>query len=82
MNIKKNEPLPVKVQADGSLLILPAHRRIKIVGEEVSGRLHQDPVFLFRCLVGSYIAGYTAIAYPRPPGSPPPSARPSVTSVR
>lgn len=62
MNIKKNEPLPVKVQADGSLLILPRSSEDKKSWEkEFQVDSIKDPVFLFRCLVGSYIAGYTAI---------------------
>jgi len=62
MNIKKNEPLPVKVQADGSLLILPRPSEEKRSREkEFQVDSIRDPVFLFRCLVGSYIAGYTAV---------------------
>jgi len=62
MNIKKNEPLQIKIQTDGSLLILPRsseekESRIKEFSADAIG----NPVFLFRCLVGSYIAGYTTI---------------------
>lgn len=62
MHIKKNEPLQIKIQTDGSLLILPhppEERKPRV--KEFNADTVEDPVFLFRCLVGSYIAGYTTI---------------------
>ncbi|MDI6718287.1 MAG: phosphate uptake regulator PhoU [Methanomicrobiales archaeon] len=62
MNIKKNEPLQIKIQSDGSLLILPHPSEAKgsRVKEFKADRI-QNPTFLFRCLVGAYIAGHTTI---------------------
>ncbi len=61
-NIKKNDPVGLIVQPDGSLLITP-----KISGEPVQ-RIKDfkvvpgtDRVYLLRYLVGAYIAGYTTI---------------------
>jgi phosphate uptake regulator len=69
--IKKNDPLGVLVQPDGTLLIAP-----RITGEksrrervfEVTPDM--DPVYLFRLLIATYIAGYSVIhlrAVPRIP---------------
>jgi len=62
MNIKKNEPLAIKIQTDGSLIILPRppeEREPRT--KEFNADTIENPTFLFRCLVGSYIAGYTAV---------------------
>lgn len=62
MNIKKNEPLAIKIQTDGSLLIFPRPSEEKEPRtKEFDADTVKNPVFLFRCLVGSYIAGYTSI---------------------
>lgn len=62
MNIKKNEPLAIKIQADGSLLILPRPSEEKEPRtKEFDADMIENPTFLFRCLVGSYIAGYTTV---------------------
>jgi len=62
MNITKNSPLSIKFQPDGSLLILPQTTEESRVKElELNTDDIQDPTFLFRCLVGSYIAGHTAV---------------------
>ena len=60
--IKKNDPIGVLVQPDGTLLIAP-----KITGEKMR-REHtfevpqgMDPVYLFRLLIATYIAGYSVI---------------------
>jgi phosphate uptake regulator len=62
LNIKKNDPLGLIAQNDGTLLITP-----KITGELVQRvkvfdvSASDDPEFLFRCLVAAYIMGYTTI---------------------
>jgi phosphate uptake regulator len=62
MNIKKNDPLGLIVQSDGTLVVTP-----RIDGEQAP-RVKEfevthisDPVYLFRCLIGAYIMGYTSI---------------------
>lgn len=62
LNIKKNDPLGLIVQPDGTLLITP-----KTTGEpvhrtkEFSVDSVDDPEYLFRLLVGAYIMGYSII---------------------
>jgi len=60
--IKKNDPVGLTVQPDGSLLVT------KRITEEPLQRLKEidcstivDPAFLFRILIGSYITGFTMI---------------------
>jgi phosphate uptake regulator len=60
--IKKNDPLGLIAQPDGTLLITRditegQFQREKIF--EITGT--EDPAFLFRMLVGSYIAGFTIV---------------------
>jgi phosphate uptake regulator len=61
-NIAKNDSLGIRQQADGSLLILPhpspepASRESELRADVIG-----NPTFLFRCMVGSYIAGHTSI---------------------
>jgi len=62
VHLVKNEPLGVLVQPDGSLLIT------KNLSQEAVQRVKwfdaseiKDPVFLFRLLIGAYIAGYTTV---------------------
>lgn len=60
--IKKNDPVGLTVQADGSLLVTkkitdePLQRHTEIDSSAVS-----DPAFLFRMLIGAYITGFTMI---------------------
>ncbi|HUU75667.1 MAG TPA: PhoU domain-containing protein [Methanoregulaceae archaeon] len=62
MHIKKNDPLGIIVQPDGTLLItkettdaqVPRVKRFDATGIE-------DPTYIFRLLIGSYISGYTTI---------------------
>jgi phosphate uptake regulator len=62
MNIKKNESLPIKIQTDGSLIILPRSSGEKEPRmKEFKADNIKNPAFLFRCLIGSYITGHTAI---------------------
>jgi phosphate uptake regulator len=62
VNIKKNDPLGIIAQNDGTLLITP-----KITGEPTQRvkafdiSVVDDPDLLFRSLVGAYIMGYTTI---------------------
>ncbi len=62
MNIKKNDPLGLQVQSDGSLLISaktteePLSRTKELRVDDIS-----DPEHLFRLLIGSYITGYSNI---------------------
>lgn len=60
--IKKNDPLGLVVQPDGTLLVTRditegQFQREKLF--EIAGT--EEPAFLFRLLVGSYIAGFTTI---------------------
>ncbi|WP_342676608.1 phosphate uptake regulator PhoU [Methanofollis sp. UBA420] len=74
-NIKKNDPLGLIVQQDGTLLVTP---RIDAVAtqrtKEFPVSATTDQAFLYRCLVGAYIAGYTTITL-RAQGRMPPSIR-------
>lgn len=60
--IKKNDPIGVLVQPDGTLLISP-----KLTGEKTRRERTfevpqgMDPVYLFRLLIATYIAGYSVI---------------------
>lgn len=62
VNIKKNDPLGLIVQPDGTLLVTkeitegPVQRVKRI---DVSGMT--NTTYLFRLLIGAYIAGYTSI---------------------
>lgn len=60
--IKKNDPIGVEIQPDGTLLVTKATeqeplQRIK----EFSVEGITDPSYLFRLLIGAYISGYTTI---------------------
>jgi len=61
-NIKKNDPVGLEVQPDGSLLVTkkitdePLQRTKVIDSNAIT-----DPAFLFRMLIGAYITGFTAI---------------------
>jgi len=72
MKIKKNDPLGVLVQPDGTLLITP-----KISGEGVQRewnfevKREMDPVYLFRLLIATYIAGFSVIRLKAPDRLPP-----------
>jgi len=61
-NIKKNDPIGVEIQPDGTLLVTKATveeplQRIK----EFSLEGITEPAYLFRLLIGAYISGYTTI---------------------
>ena len=60
LNIKKNDPLGVQVQPDGTLLITSrttAEERHPVKELDVD-QIH-DPKYLFRLLIGAYIMGYS-----------------------
>lgn len=62
LNIKKNDPIGLLIQSDGTLLITPKisleqTQRIK----EFSVTETVDQTYLLRQLIGAYIAGYTSI---------------------
>lgn len=61
-NIKKNDPVGLMVQPDGTLLVT------KKISEEPLQRIKEidcstitDPAFLFRMLIGTYITGFNMI---------------------
>ncbi|MCX6688575.1 MAG: phosphate uptake regulator PhoU [Methanoregula sp.] len=61
--IKKNDPIGVEIQPDGTLLVTKATeaeplQRIKEFSLE---GMITDPSYLFRLLIGAYISGYTTI---------------------
>jgi phosphate uptake regulator len=62
LNIKKNTPLGIHMQSDGTLLITP-----KMMQEQLQRIIEFDTTqapdsqFLLRRLIGAYIAGYTVI---------------------
>lgn len=60
--IQKNDPVGLIVQPDGTLLVTPKITPEVVQREkrfEVSATT--DQTFIFRCLIGAYIAGYTTI---------------------
>ena len=62
LNIKKNTPLGIHIQSDGTLLITP-----KMMDEQLQRKIEFDTtqtpeqMFLLRRLIGAYIAGYSII---------------------
>ncbi len=60
--IKKNDPVGVITNPDGTLFITPnvAERRSERI-KEFDIESVDEPSYLFRCLIGSYISGYTAV---------------------
>ena len=62
LNIKKNDPLGLIVQPDGTLLVtkkVDEGQEERII--EFNADTTDTPTYLFRCLIGAYIAGYTII---------------------
>jgi phosphate uptake regulator len=60
--IKKNDPLGLIVQPDGTLLVTRDITEGQYQKEKVFDISDiQEPAFLFRLLIGSYIAGFTTI---------------------
>ena len=78
LKIKKNDPLGIVIQPNGTLLITPK------INEEKTQRAKEfnvdkisDPKFLFRYLVAAYVSGYTIIKI-KATHSIPPAIRASV----
>jgi phosphate uptake regulator len=67
LNIKKNDPLGIHLQSDGTLLITPKmtqeqHQKMK----EFDVSRISKPTYLLQLLIGAYIAGYTSIKITSP----------------
>jgi phosphate uptake regulator len=78
--IKKNDPVGVIPQADGSLLITPNTAMEKdTLTKEFWVDENTDGSYLFRLLIGAYISGYANIAL-RSKNSIPPALRDTVMS--
>ncbi|HJJ41686.1 MAG TPA: phosphate uptake regulator PhoU [Methanocorpusculum sp.] len=61
-NIKKNDPIGVVAQADGTLLITPnIHYDKNTRTKEFALKNYPDQDMLLRSLIGAYIAGFAAI---------------------
>jgi phosphate uptake regulator len=61
--IKKNDPLGVIVQPDGTLLITSKLDAETAQREKVFNVTHlKNPTYLFRCLIGAYIMGFAVIS--------------------
>ncbi|MDO5844954.1 MAG: phosphate uptake regulator PhoU [Methanocorpusculum sp.] len=61
-NIKKNDPIGVVAQADGTLLITPnIHYDSTARLKEFALKDYSDPDTLLRSLIGAYISGFTMI---------------------
>ncbi|OPY40874.1 MAG: PhoU domain protein [Methanoregulaceae archaeon PtaU1.Bin222] len=60
--IVKNEPLGLIIQSDGTLLVTrDIHERTIQRIKKIDVTTINDPTFLFRLLIGTYIAGFTTI---------------------
>ena len=60
--VKKNDPLGIEIQPDGTLTVTTATDREpaqRTKTFEISGSV--EPAYLFRLLIGAYIAGYTTM---------------------
>ena len=59
LKIKKNDPLGVEVQPDGTLIITPKTTTEQVqTTKEIKIDEIDDPKYLFRQLIGTYIRGY------------------------
>ncbi len=62
LNIKKNDPLGLIIQPDGTLLVTPRTTSERVqTTKEINVDKIDDPRFLFRLLIGAYIRGYNNI---------------------
>ena len=60
--IKKNDPLGMIVQGDGTLLVTKdIHEKPIQRTKRIDVTAIHDPTYLFRLLIGTYIAGFTTI---------------------
>ena len=62
MEIQKNDPVGLIAQPDGTLLITPkpSGERVRRTKEIITDRI-EDPMYLYRMLLGIYIMGYSTI---------------------
>jgi phosphate uptake regulator len=71
-NIKKNDPVGMTVQPDGTLLITKnTTDEILQQIKEIDCSTIADPAFLFRLLIGTYIMGFSVIRLISKKGFPP-----------
>jgi phosphate uptake regulator len=62
LKIKKNDPLGLVVQPDGTLLVTKDITEVQVQrAKKFDVTTIHEPAYLFRLLIGSYIAGYTTI---------------------
>ena len=62
LKIKKNDPLGMIIQSDGTLLVTKEiHEKPIQRTKRIDVTAIQDPTYLFRLLIGTYIAGFTTI---------------------
>lgn len=60
--IQKNEPLGMIVQSDGTLIVTrEIHEKPVQKTKKIDVTAISDPTYLFRILIGTYIAGFTTI---------------------
>lgn len=60
--IKKNDPLGVEIQPDGTLLVTTAIEQVTVQRiKEFNLEEGAEPAYLFRLLIGAYISGSTTI---------------------
>jgi len=70
--IKKNDPVGMTVQPDGTLLISKdTTDKISQQMKEIDCNTIGDPAFLFRLLIGTYIMGFNVIRLTSKQGFPP-----------
>jgi phosphate uptake regulator len=67
LRIKKNDPLGIHVQSDGTLLLTPkiTQEQLPKVKEFDVSRIPK-PTYLLQLLIGAYIAGYTSLKITSP----------------
>ncbi len=62
LHVKKNDPLGLISQPDGTLLVTKNITDVQVQsGREFDVSSINDPAYLFRLLIGAYIAGFTTI---------------------
>jgi len=71
LKIKKNDPLGINIQSDGTLLITPkiTQERLQKIKEFDTSQITKQS-YMLRRLIGAYIAGYTTIKINTPSGVP------------
>ena len=66
-HIKKNDPLGIHIQSDGTLLLTPKMTQEQLQKtKEFDIRQISKPTYLLQQLIGAYIAGYTSIKITSP----------------